>query len=66
MKRPRHRIFDYTPQFYKPDEDQKEKRKKKLGFKRQLVSSRKKKNPFLWLVFVLLVIYVYLKITGVY
>jgi len=28
MKKPNHRVFDYIPRFYKPDEDQSEKRKK--------------------------------------
>ena len=27
MKRPRHRVFDYPPRFYKPEEDEKERKK---------------------------------------
>jgi len=64
IKRPRHRIFDYTPRFYKPEEDSTEKRKKKLGFKRQLKSGRKKRNPIIWGIFVLAAIYIYLKLSG--
>jgi len=32
MKRPRHRVFDYPFRFYKPEEDEQERRKRKLGF----------------------------------
>jgi hypothetical protein len=35
MKKPRHRIFDYTPRHYKPEEDKTERRKRRLGFSRQ-------------------------------
>jgi len=32
MKKPQHRIFDYPPRFYKPEQDKGERRKRKLGF----------------------------------
>jgi len=64
IKKPRHRVFDYTPRFYNPEEDQKEKRKKKLGFKRQLKSGRKKRSPLIWVIFVVVAIYIYLKLSG--
>jgi hypothetical protein len=64
FKRPAHRIFDYTPRFYKPDEDPDERRKRKLGFRRQLKIMRKKKNPLLWLVLIIAVIYLYIKFFG--
>ena len=64
IKKPRHRVFDYTPRFYKPEEDQNERRKKKLGFKRQLKSSRKKRSPIIWVIFVMAVIYIYFKLSG--
>jgi len=65
MKKPRHRIFDYTPQFYKPEEDYTEKKKKKLGFRRQLKTIRKnKRSPMIWVVILILVILVLLKLKG--
>jgi hypothetical protein len=64
FKKPPHRIFDYTPRFYKPEEDKDEKLKRRLGFRRQLKTGRKKRSPIIWLVLVVLVIYIYLKLTG--
>lgn len=64
IKKPRHRIFDYTPRFYHPEEDKDEKLKKKLGFRRQLKTNRKKRSPMIWGLFVVIVIYVYLKMNG--
>lgn len=65
IKKPRHRVFDYTPRFYKPEEDKTEKRKKKLGFRRQSNVKRKKKSPLIWVLLVIIVIYIYLKLTGI-
>ncbi|MEJ2103345.1 MAG: hypothetical protein P8X47_02075 [Ignavibacteriaceae bacterium] len=65
IKKPRHRVFDYTPRFYKPEEDKTEKRKKKLGFRRQSNFKRKKKSPLIWVLLVIIVIYIYLKLTGI-
>ncbi len=65
IKKPTHRIFDYTPRFYKPEDDEKEKRKKKLGFSRKLKVSRKKRSPALWLLFVVIAIFIYLKLIGI-
>jgi len=64
IKRPKHRIFDYSPRFYNPENDPVEKRKKKLGFKRQLKSIRKKRSPVIWILFIVVVIYIYLKLSG--
>ena len=65
FKKPSHRIFDYTPRFYKPEEDKKEKKKKKLGFRRQLKVSRKKRSPMIWLLLVVIAIFIYLKLSGI-
>lgn len=65
FKKPPHRIFDYTPRFYKPEEDKDEKLKRKLGFRRQLKMNRKKKSPMIWLLLVIMVVYVYLKMKGI-
>jgi hypothetical protein len=64
IKKPKHRIFDYSPRFYNPENDPVEKRKKKLGFKRELKSIRKKRSPVIWILFIVVVIYIYLKLSG--
>lgn len=65
FKKPRHRVFDYTPRFYKPEEDKTERRKKRLGFRRQSNIKRKKRSPLIWVLLVIIVIYIYLKLAGV-
>jgi hypothetical protein len=63
MKRPRHRIFDYPFRHYKPEEDEQERRKRKLGFTSYRKYTRKKKNPVLWLVFILAVLFIIYKLS---
>jgi len=65
MKKPRHRVFDYSPRFYKPEEDEKERQKRRLGFSRQRKVHSKKRNPLIWLVLVIVIVYIYLKLSGV-
>lgn len=65
FKKTTHRIFDYTPRFYKPEDDIDEKRKRKLGFRRQLTINRKKRNPFIWVILIIIGILIYLKLIGV-
>jgi hypothetical protein len=65
FKKTSHRIFDYTPRFYKPEDDLDEKRKRKLGFRRQLTINRKKRNPFIWVILIIIAIFIYLKLIGV-
>ena len=64
MKKLRHRIFDYPPRFYKPEEDDQERKKRRLGFKRQLKMKRRKGNSLVWIVLLALVVFIYLKLTG--
>ncbi len=64
FKKPRHRIFDYTPRFYKPEEDKQERRKRKLGFRMNSVKKRKKRSPLIWAVMVILIIIIYMKFAG--
>lgn len=64
MRKPRYRIFDYPPRFYKPEKDEKERRKRRLGFQRQRKISRHKRSPLIWLVLIALVIYIYMKLSG--
>ncbi|MFN3694747.1 MAG: hypothetical protein ACK4UV_07035 [Ignavibacterium sp.] len=62
MKRPQYRRFDYTPRFYKPEFDEEERRKRKLGFRNaRLVSKRKTKSPLIWLILIILLILILLK-----
>jgi len=65
FKKPRHRVFDYPARYYKSEDDKDEKLKRKLGFRRQLKSGKKKRSPLIWIVIVVLVIYIYLKLSGV-
>lgn len=64
FKRPGHRIFDYIPRFYDPQTDKDEKLKRKLGFKHNRKHRGKKRNPVIWLVLILLVIYLLLRFGG--
>ena len=64
MKKPRHRVYDYTPRFYKPGLDEDERKKRKLGFTSQRKKIQRKGIPILWIVLILMVIYAYLKILG--
>lgn len=62
MKRPRHRLFDYPPRFYKPEDDEKEKKKRKLGFSRQRKFKHRKRSPVFWIVLLMFIIYLLLKL----
>lgn len=64
FKKTPHRIFDYTPRFYNPLRDEQERKKRSLGFSSYRRKLRQKRNPIVWVVLLLLVIYVYLKLTG--
>ena len=65
FKKPRHRDFEYIPRFYKPETDPDERRKRKLGFRRQLGIIKSKKNSFRLIALLLIVIYLYLWMSGV-
>lgn len=65
FKKPRHRIYEYIPRFYKPESDPNERRKRKLGFKRQLGINKSKKNSFRLIALILVVLYLYLWMSGV-
>jgi hypothetical protein len=64
--RPRHRVFDYPPRHYDPTKDESVRRKRKLGFTRQRKYRGKKRSPVIWLVFILAVIYLFLKFGGAF
>lgn len=69
FRRPNHKIFDYTPQFYDPDKDEElkklERRKQRLGFRNS--RSRQKfrvKSPLYYLVLLVIIVFIYLKFSG--
>ncbi len=64
MKKPRHRVFDYPSRFYKPEEDEQEKRKRRLGFSSYRKFKHKKKNPIIWIVFILAVLFIIYKLSS--
>jgi hypothetical protein len=57
MKRPRHRVFDYTPRFYDPDTDPVERKKRKLGFRSQRKYIARKKSPVVWILIIIAIIF---------
>lgn len=65
FKKPPHRIFDYTPRYYNPENDETEKRKKHLKFRYHRQMKRKTKSPLIWLVLLLAILFFYLKFSGV-
>ncbi|MCH7964848.1 MAG: hypothetical protein IH950_09090 [Bacteroidetes bacterium] len=64
MKKPRHRIFDYTPRHYKPEYDKTERTKRRLGFSRQRKYRSRQRSPIILLVIVAIIIYLILKLSG--
>ena len=64
MKRPRHRVFDYTPRHYDPGNDEKEKKKKRIGFTRQRKFKSRRQSPIILFAIIALVIYLVLKLSG--
>jgi hypothetical protein len=64
MKRPRHRVFDYPTRFYKQEIDEQERRKRRLGFKRERKHISRKRNSLIWLLFILAVVFIILKLQG--
>lgn len=65
MKRPKHRVFDYPPRFYKPEEDETEKKKRRLGFTRQRKFKHRKRSPVFWVVILIFVVYLILKLNKI-
>lgn len=65
MKRPRHRVFDYEPRFYKPEEDPDEKRKRKLGFRRSRKQLKKGRSPLYWLIILIIILHLYLRFINI-
>lgn len=69
MKKPRHRVFDYTPQYYDPETDEelkeKERRKRRLGFRSAKTRHKiKTRNPLYYILLFALLLYLYLVLSG--
>ena len=64
MKKPRHRVFDYTPRFYKPERDELNKKRKRIKFNSVRKYQKRKKSTVIWLVLIILILYIYLKLSG--
>jgi hypothetical protein len=64
MKKPSHRVFDYTPRHYKLEDDKSEIRKRRLGFSRQRKFKSRQKSPIIFLVIIAIIIYLVLKLSG--
>jgi ATP/ADP translocase len=65
FKKINHREFDYIPRFYKPELDNKERRKKKLNFRESSKLRTKSKLPIYLLVLLGIIIYFLIKLNGV-
>jgi hypothetical protein len=66
IKKPTHKKFEYQPRFYKPEEDSSERRKRRLGFKSSYKdSSYSKKNPIMFIIMFLFIIFLLLKWNGI-
>lgn len=64
FKKKQHRVFDYPPRFYDPENDPKERRKRKLKF-RSFIHKRKKSKPIIvWILLIAVIIFLYMKFGG--
>jgi len=64
IKKPSHRIFDYQPRYYKPENDNKEKIRKRLRFTQRIKTKRRNLNLIYYIVLLIIVIFVYFKLRG--
>ncbi|HLA68221.1 MAG TPA: hypothetical protein VJN65_00850 [Bacteroidota bacterium] len=65
LKRPQHRKFEYQPRYYSPEKDPGEKFKHKMEAERR--SHQRKRRPvFLWAALFLIIVYVYLYLSGAF
>ena len=62
MKKPRHRVFDYTPRFYNPETDPAEKKKRQLGFRSHRKYISRRKSPVLWILLIIAIIFILIKL----
>lgn len=60
MRKPRHKVFDYTPRHYKPEEDEDERRKRRLGFQRTRKYIKSKNSGRIWMYVAIILAIIYL------
>jgi hypothetical protein len=64
IKKPKHRKFDYQPRYYKPSEDDSERKKRKLGFRSNYKNKTSVKIPWPYIIMILFIVYLFLKFNG--
>jgi hypothetical protein len=63
LKRPQHRKFEYQPRYYDSEKDPTQKFKQRMEVERK--SHQRKKRPVVfWAVLVILIVYIYLYLSG--
>lgn len=65
FKKPSYRRFTYEPRFYNPDRDEKERLKRLMRQERDAYRRRKRRPVVLWIAIFVLVVYLYLYLSGV-
>jgi hypothetical protein len=66
MRKPTYRNFDYIPRFYKPEEDEENRRRWRLNVKFRSQRKASRKRPvILYLGILALAVYMYLSLSGV-
>lgn len=65
LKRPKYREFDYQPRYYTPEEDQVEKRKKRLKFRYNRTVKKKGGKMYTYLVLFVAIIIFYFWLNGI-
>lgn len=69
MKQPKHKVFDYPPQYYRPEEDEElkdeERRRRKLGFRTSRARHKvKNKRQLYYIILFGIILYLYFMFSG--
>ncbi len=64
LKRIKPKDFEYLPRYYDPDKDPEERLRRRLGFYRKRKFKRQGKSPLFWLILFFIILYFYLKLSG--
>lgn len=65
FKKPTYKRFDYQPRYYKPELDEEEKRKRRLGFRSNFRNKVQKKIPIHFIIMLLIILFLLLKYNGI-
>lgn len=60
LNKPTNKKFNYQPRFYIPEKDDKERKKRKLGFRNHRSTRKKGKSSLYWIIFFAIIAYLYL------